>query len=130
MTIKGKKKSYSQAPQTSLYFLSLQSGPLLQVSTRQVSHLPSDPNHCNTKSPLSEGLHKASHLPFLTILMHLRYCSQVHLSNSMTLITKLPDSVIQWYSQCLQNKVQKSLSLTVEVLMEENKALAHLPNVL
>ena len=51
MTIKGKKKSYSHAPQTSLYFLSLQSGPLLQVSTRQVSHLPSDPNHCNTKSP-------------------------------------------------------------------------------
>ena len=62
--------------------------------------------------------------------MHLRYCSQVHLSNCMTLITKLPDSVIQWYSQCLQNKVQKSLSLTVEVLMEENKVLAHLPNVL
>ena len=87
---------------------------------------PLTPTTAILKVLLSKGLHKASHLPSLTILMHLRYCSQVHLSDSMTLITKLPDSVIQWYSQCLQNKVQKSL----EVLMEENKLLAHLPNVL
>lgn len=91
---------------------------------------PLTPTTAILKVLLSKGLYKASHLPSLTILMHLRYCSQVHLSNSIILITKLPDSVIQWYSQCLQNKVQKSLSLTVEVLMEENKPLAHLPNVL
>ena len=51
MTIKGKKNLTFM--QHRLLFIS--SGPLLlQVSTHQLSHLPSDPNHCNTKIPFCQ----------------------------------------------------------------------------